>query len=163
MSTNDDKLAAARARRAQRLVDLLRAKDAQTAREMLNADLENEARVQRENEARPLQAPGRDPAYRMPNQGEQAANPDPRRVRCSSCGADIIWGTTTKGSAIPLDPTLIRARASGPGPVVMLFVREGRVRKAFEDPDGAGEGEVIEGWVSHFATCPHAARHRRKE
>ena len=66
-----------------------------------------------------------------------------QRGRCRSCGADIEWATTVHGSRVPLDP-----------PVVF-------VPRLDELADTIGE---IDRHLtrSHFATCPDAARWRRK-
>lgn len=55
--------------------------------------------------------------------------------KCKSCGAAIVWGKAAAGKAIPLDPA------------VLSVVTEA--------------GEVVRGRISHFATCPDAAQHRR--
>lgn len=76
------------------------------------------------------------------------------RAQCSSCKADIIWSTSEKGSAAPIDfqpspdGTVALEYRGSPTPlsrVVPVKHRFGRtdLRK------------------SHFATCPEAARHRR--
>lgn len=57
-----------------------------------------------------------------------------KRMRCRSCGAEIVWGVTEHGAAIPLNPR------------VLTVVDE--------------NGRVVRGRESHFATCPHAAAHR---
>jgi hypothetical protein len=57
---------------------------------------------------------------------------------CSSCGAQITWLLTGKGSAMPVDGDIPK---TGPGNV--LF-----------DPKVH---------TSHFATCPNADKHRRSK
>jgi hypothetical protein len=71
--------------------------------------------------------------------------------RCRSCKQQVRWATTEHGKAIPLDPEpaangSIRLRAG-----VAIVVPEAE-RQAFA-------GEL---YLSHFATCPDAARHRRR-
>jgi len=65
---------------------------------------------------------------------------------CKSCGAEIIWAKTQKGKAIPLDP-------------------KPEKRVVLEHPDGPmfdAVATVVDTYVSHFATCPDADKHRRR-
>ena len=63
--------------------------------------------------------------------------------KCRSCGAPILWVRTTTGKAMPVD--------AKPEKRIVL------------DPADTGQptGRVVDTYVSHFATCPHAAKHRR--
>lgn len=77
-------------------------------------------------------------------------------ARCRTCGAEIAWATTPAGSLIPLD--------AQPHPTGNLAVHRNargdliaRPLKAEDEPD-AGEKRGI----SHFATCPDSAAHRRR-
>lgn len=69
---------------------------------------------------------------------------------CNSCGAEIQWLATCNGKSIPLDVT--------PAEDGNLVIVDGvaRVIKKGQDP------QFKVRWKSHFATCPNAARHRRK-
>lgn len=64
-----------------------------------------------------------------------------KESECWSCGAPIIWCTTASGKRMPLNPE--------PQQLVVL--------------DSAERGHVRDCYVPHFATCPHASAHRRKE
>ncbi|MFV2091352.1 MAG: hypothetical protein ACC642_11890 [Pseudomonadales bacterium] len=57
-------------------------------------------------------------------------------TECKSCGAIIIWLKTKQGNRMPVDYASFNTGDSG------IF-----------DP---GKGHV-----SHFATCPNAAKHRK--
>ena len=60
--------------------------------------------------------------------------------KCKSCGAPIVWGVTGNDKNVPLDPPEKR----------YVFV--------------PGRGllvELVETWLSHFATCPNADQHRK--
>lgn len=64
-------------------------------------------------------------------------------TKCKSCGAEIIWTTSPKGKAMPLDAKpekriLLRERIDGHEPTAI----------------------ICDTYVSHFATCPNAASHR---
>lgn len=61
-------------------------------------------------------------------------------ANCSSCGAEITWVKTTKGKTMPID-------AQGEKRVVLA---------------SDGTAEVKDTYVSHFATCPNAAQHRKQ-
>lgn len=77
---------------------------------------------------------------------------------CKSCGAAILWAVTEKGAKIPVDvePTTdgnvaIQPNADQSGWLAFI----------------AGPLEQVPGSSSvrrksHFATCPNAAKHRRK-
>lgn len=67
---------------------------------------------------------------------------------CRSCGAPILWGISARsGKSVPLDPEPVEngnLRLTGPPDFpTVIFVREGT-------------------HVSHFATCPNAAAHRKR-
>lgn len=70
---------------------------------------------------------------------------------CKSCGAPIVWATTTGGAAIPLDP-----EPADDGNVLV----DTETGKATVLGSQAGY-EPLERYKSHFATCPHAKRWRR--
>lgn len=62
------------------------------------------------------------------------------RGSCKSCGAHILWVTTSSGKKMPLD-----------------FEPERR----FVIDAGEGMRATLRNtYVSHFATCPHASQHR---
>lgn len=67
--------------------------------------------------------------------------------RCRTCKAPVRWVTTTSGRPMPIDP---EPRADGN---IMLDDHDVAHVVGANDPRGA--------WVSHFATCPDAATHRR--
>lgn len=73
---------------------------------------------------------------------------------CRSCGAPIVWGTTYAGKRMPIDATptaMGNVRLFGDGRAMALGLTD------IEAYRQAG----IALYTSHFATCPHAARHRR--
>ena len=69
------------------------------------------------------------------------------QTTCKSCGAAIVYAVTTSGARMPLD---VEPVAGG--------------KYAIVDGDHAVYDRALEtGYVSHFATCPNANRHRRGE
>jgi hypothetical protein len=74
---------------------------------------------------------------------------------CRSCGAPLIWASTLKGHAAPFDAT--------PDPKGLWVLEEGYGGGLFATK--AGEADLLDKrprYTSHFATCPHAAQHRRR-
>lgn len=72
---------------------------------------------------------------------------------CKSCSAPIIWAKTAKGKAMPLD-----AEPSAKGNIaladgVAVYLTKDALAQA------AGWGTPL--FLSHFVSCPQAARHRR--
>lgn len=72
----------------------------------------------------------------------------PPVARCASCRAPIRWFTTPTGNQIPIDESPVLG-----GNVEM---EDGIVTIVKPEP------EVLR-HITHFATCPNAARHRRKK
>lgn len=76
---------------------------------------------------------------------------------CRSCGAEIIWiKMKGSGKAMPCD--------AKPIPYREVFSNGMKlVTESGEVVQGCFEGTSDKtGYVSHFATCPNANRHRRK-
>lgn len=79
--------------------------------------------------------------------------------KCSSCGARIRWTQTKNGKWMPLDmhPVPIRENIESKDTFITsagLVIRADRVESQ--------EEAHIFGFVSHFVTCPNAAKHRRR-
>lgn len=55
---------------------------------------------------------------------------------CRSCGAEVLWMTMQSGKKNPLDPRRLTVVTD--------------------------EGVAVSGRSSHFATCTHAERHRKR-
>ena len=72
-------------------------------------------------------------------------------TRCSSCGAPIIWTLTTAGSRMPVDAVKVDG-----GHYLVVDGTVGTTPRVIYAKDIEGPG-----YVSHFATCPTAAKHRR--
>lgn len=99
-------------------------------------------------------------------------------ARCSSCHRPVWWGRTRAGKLMPLDPEPVED-----GNVVLehLVDDDERALRALAGVTLAGEGPTptpgppavrvlrqdellapdVPRYVSHFATCPQAAHHRR--
>lgn len=82
-------------------------------------------------------------------------------ARCSSCLAVIHWVRTASGARMPIDE-----KATPDGRVVFQargVVRVlGHVEAADPSPTITTRGYLSQRYTSHFATCPHAARHRKR-
>jgi hypothetical protein len=78
---------------------------------------------------------------------------------CRSCGAEIIWARTERGSRMPMDARRVMGNDKN------LFVL-----RDHHSPEGP---LAIAAWGldwrsdphyrSHFATCPNADQHRRRD
>lgn len=66
-------------------------------------------------------------------------------AKCTSCGAEILWTITAKGARMPVD-------AKPTGKAVVLRTNPVDALTPFS--------RVVDTFVSHFATCPNASRHR---
>lgn len=73
--------------------------------------------------------------------------------KCRSCGAPIIWAMTGRGKTMPVD-----ARPDPKGNVAVV-IDGGTIRAIV----GATPGSTGRRHLSHFVTCPDAAKHRRKK
>ena len=58
--------------------------------------------------------------------------------KCKACDAPILWVKTTKGKNMPLDAK----------PYKMVVVKN-------------GIGELVDAYMPHWATCPHAKEFRK--
>ena len=80
--------------------------------------------------------------------------------KCRSCGAEIKWMKTTAGKWIPVDVPGVAFVEDPAGDELFVVnclgaVMRGRRRQ--------GSGAFPIGYTSHFATCPNAAAHRKRE
>ena len=65
---------------------------------------------------------------------------------CKTCGAEIVWAMTLNGRAIP------------------LAVASKQKRFAIQRSNyGADYAAQVDTYLSHFADCPNADEHRKKE
>ena len=77
---------------------------------------------------------------------------------CDSCGAAILWTLTRTGKSMPVDEephpdgNVVLRRDGGKGPLIAHVLSKG---------DHVDVMTKLH--RSHFATCPHAARHRRRK
>lgn len=70
-------------------------------------------------------------------------------ARCRSCGADVIWATSTNGKAMPMD--------AQPDPKGTFVIVVGKARKATAEDDRLHRPRH----TCHFATCEQADEWRR--
>jgi hypothetical protein len=68
-------------------------------------------------------------------------------AKCSSCDAPIVWAQTSDDKPIPLNM---------PEKRFILVLHRNVERGDYY------EARMVETYTSHFATCPHAAQHRKK-
>ena len=73
---------------------------------------------------------------------------------CKKCGEDIIFVSTPAGKFIPCDPDLISIMLK---PGVVAVTEDGRVLRGNKET----EHTSVQGYVSHFSSCPFAGEFRR--
>lgn len=79
---------------------------------------------------------------------------------CSSCGAEIIWATTTRERALCLD---LEPNEAGTFAVKLRPAEGGAVKVlCFYRPIGGPLEAGEKRRTSHWATCPNADKHRSK-
>jgi len=80
-------------------------------------------------------------------------------MKCKSCGAKILWITTSNGRGMPVNAdSLIPVRPGGTKSACVV-TPDGNV--VLGDPTWRGHPEAVLGYVSHFATCPDAEKWRK--
>lgn len=81
--------------------------------------------------------------------------------RCRSCGRQILWIKTTAGKNMPVDTTYIdyKLPKEGEKATEKIVTPTGEVISANRSDGDNADGY---GYISHFATCPNAAQHRRR-
>lgn len=77
-------------------------------------------------------------------------------ANCKYCGAKMEFVETNNGGKMPVDPELVSSSDCEHGDV--LVTEDGRV---FKVNHNRSDYEETFGYVSHFATCPHADRARQ--
>jgi uncharacterized protein YfaQ (DUF2300 family) len=87
---------------------------------------------------------------------------------CRGCGAVIRWIKSSAGKAIPCDPELLQEWLDSDAPAtekrrLALVTAEGQVIAGKQGSILTPGARAVEGYVSHFASCPQAAQFRRKE
>lgn len=80
--------------------------------------------------------------------------------KCRSCGQQVIWIKTVAGKNMPCNPTLVTYKDQQGGKE-KIVTPNGEVHSAEIVESGTPNATGI-GYISHFATCPNAARHRKK-
>lgn len=78
-------------------------------------------------------------------------------AKCRSCGADIVFIGTPRGTMIPCDAQPVRFDPSERGDSKVV-TESGNVVSAFISTKG-----MEKGYISHFATCPNAGEFRRRK
>jgi hypothetical protein len=76
---------------------------------------------------------------------------------CRSCGAEIRWERTAAGKAIPLDPAPVSE-----GNIDVVWTGGSEVAAVLGPDDAlAAQAAGHRLYLTHFATCPNAATHRK--
>lgn len=78
---------------------------------------------------------------------------------CKSCGAKIRWIKTASGKSMPVNDEEVMYWQSSKGKATIV-TPNGEVVKA--NLEGILNTATGIGYISHFATCPNADKHRRR-
>ncbi|MBQ2641743.1 MAG: hypothetical protein IJG15_07080 [Lachnospiraceae bacterium] len=82
--------------------------------------------------------------------------------RCKSCGAEIIWIRTRQGKSMPVDTKTERFYPDPHG-TRLYVMNDGHTMTGTPVQEGEQPVEgIASGHTSHFATCPHAKKHRKR-
>ena len=82
------------------------------------------------------------------------------RSRCRSCGAPIVWLRTPTGSAMPCNPELVDFWHTAQGEE-RFVTEDGRTLAGSRSQPGLFSPDPRKGYIPHWATCPHADKHRK--
>ena len=87
-------------------------------------------------------------------------------IICKSCGAPIQWAITPAGKRIPIDKEpvedgniILSSRQMGRIEVTIVPFKE-QIETLKAQAKATGRPHLL--FKSHFATCPNAAKHRKK-
>ena len=78
--------------------------------------------------------------------------------KCKSCGAEIKWIKTFSGRSMPVDTEEIHFYADG-GKDIFVCCNGAVIHGTRTDGQ---KPETYTGYISHFATCPNADQHRKR-
>lgn len=78
--------------------------------------------------------------------------------QCRSCGARIIFIRMKSGKSMPVNPAFVNYK-NNPGGKDRIVLPSGDVIAC--DANASAEEADGYGYVSHFATCPNAGKHRK--
>lgn len=78
--------------------------------------------------------------------------------RCRSCKAPVRWAMTDAGKRMPLD-----AEPNPKGEWRLAAAPAGELPRAVHVPESRRDALERELMIPHWATCPYADRHRRKQ
>ena len=79
---------------------------------------------------------------------------------CKSCGAYIIWIETINGKKMPCNAFAVPYWNDPNGKDTVMTLKGETVRCTLQPQRTPATGR---GYISHFATCPQANKHRKGE
>ncbi|QVL32326.1 hypothetical protein KIH39_26425 [Telmatocola sphagniphila] len=79
--------------------------------------------------------------------------PELREGTCASCGAKMLWSTTKSGRSMPLD--------TEPAATGNILLHPDGTCEVVPSAELEAKRNETPLYLSHFATCPGAASHRK--
>ena len=86
-----------------------------------------------------------------------------KETTCKSCGAKIVWIKTQNGRSMPCNAEQVEYQKNYRGSALIVTKDGEVVRGNIVKGGGSALTPIVDGtgYVSHFATCPNADKHRR--
>ena len=82
-------------------------------------------------------------------------------ANCASCKAEILWIKLPSGKAMPVNPKRVGGSINAGTPRITIVTDGGNVISVLKCPEEFVSGAPLQGYESHFATCPNAKEHRK--
>ncbi len=81
-------------------------------------------------------------------------------AQCKACGAPLVWIAMQSGKSMPCDAAQTVYKADKSGKDTIITPNGETLRATLETTPEEATGI---GYIPHWATCPEAARFKRKE
>jgi len=87
-------------------------------------------------------------------------------TKCKSCGAPITWIKTKNGRVMPCDVPAVDYQDNYNGKDLIITEDGQVIRGTIIKNNPQSKLQLVvsgKGYISHFATCPNAAKHRKAQ
>jgi len=83
-----------------------------------------------------------------------------KTVACRGCGKEIAFIKTERGKTLPVDPEPVWVKQTAGGSPFLRADGSYIYGTAAGDADDDPDSNLIQGFVSHFSTCPNGGRRK---